>query len=126
MGKSHKRYSLANIASHSSKTEKYHKYLSTTSLNDAVARKQRRIRENFRQMIRRLMAKQGTRKEDYVISFLNIMASCEDLCSLGCMPGVPSIENMMSHHLINPMQELESEQDSYYSVTEPISSSLLT
>ena len=51
------------------------------------------------------MAKEGQNKETYMISFLNIMASCEDLCSLVYMPYIPSIENMMSHHLINHNQE---------------------
>jgi hypothetical protein len=72
------------------------------------------------------MAKQGHNKETYMISFLNIMESCEDLFSLVYMPYIPSIENMMSHNLINPNQEQEnSEVQSRYSFTEPISSSLL-
>jgi hypothetical protein len=51
------------------------------------------------------MAKQQQNKETFIISFLNVMASCEDLCSLAYIPYIPSIENMMSHHLINPMPD---------------------
>ena len=62
MAKSNKRYSLAHIPSHSFKADKYRRYVSATSLDDAVARKDKKIRENFRKMIRRLMAKQGHSK----------------------------------------------------------------
>lgn len=105
MGKFNKRYSFAHIECHSSKSGKYRKYQSVTSLDETITKKDKKIRHNFRRMIRRLMAKQGPNKETYIISFLNIMASCEDICSLVYMPYIPSIENMMSHHLINQSQE---------------------
>lgn len=62
MGRSSKRYSVVNIASCDSKLSKYRKYVSLTSLEDIFSKKERRIKENFRTMIRRLMAKQGQNK----------------------------------------------------------------
>jgi hypothetical protein len=62
MAKSKKRYSSAHIASYSSKTQKYRRYQSVTSLDETITNKQKKIRENFRRMIRRLMAKEGKDK----------------------------------------------------------------
>jgi Spy/CpxP family protein refolding chaperone len=58
MGKLTKRYSHTYITSHDSKIHKYRKYVSATSLDDAVSKKEKNIRENFRKLLRRLMAKQ--------------------------------------------------------------------
>lgn len=57
MGKGNRRYSAVNIASHDSKLSKYKKYLSATSLDETKCEKEQKIKENFKKMVRLLMAK---------------------------------------------------------------------
>lgn len=77
------------------------------------------IRHNFRLMINKLLSEESkAKKEMYMASFLNIIQSMEEICSLG---NIPSIENMISQQLIKE----EEEDESCYSITEPLESALL-
>jgi hypothetical protein len=103
MGKSQRKTSLQSIPTHNAHQSKLKKYTSTTALYEKMELKPQVIRHNFRLMINKLLSEESkANKEMYVASFLNIIQSMEEVCSLG---NIPSIENMISQQLIKEEDE---------------------